>query len=147
MKQEFVLIFALLTACASGGPAIIAPNIIFEQENGPADVNYPNGPIDVKFNMQIENKWTEPITAVRVAMQTLNAPGGAYTLNREFYEISAVIPPGETRIVTFWAKGMSYGRSMRTGEPVSIRAVVYFNTPAGTYQKVVGQELAQNAAW
>jgi hypothetical protein len=37
--------------------------------------------------------------------------------------------------------------TMRTGEPVSIRAVVYFDTPAGTYQKVVGQELPQNAAW
>jgi hypothetical protein len=147
MKQKCVLILALLAGCASKQAAITAPSVIFEQEAGPADVGFPEGPVDVKYNVQIQNNWSQPLTAVRVVVQSLNIPGGAYTLIREFHTINAVIPPGESRVVSFWAKATGYGRTMRTGEPVSIRAVVYFDTPIGTYQSVISQDLPQQGSW
>ena len=46
-------------------------------------------------------------------------------------------------MVTFWAKGFSWGRSMRDTEPVTVRGIAYFESGAGTFQKVFIRELQQ----
>lgn len=147
-KIAFAALF-LVTACASqqrsGTAEITEPAIEIAQEVGPAELNYPVGPIELKYDFRIGNQWTQPMTVIRVEVSTVNpaVAGGAYQLRHDFYNVRATIPPGEERVVSIWAKGYSFGRSLRENEPVTLRAIVYFETPAGSYQKVLIRNLSQ----
>lgn len=147
-KTIALLLFA--TACATQsqtnrGQKIADPAIEVEQEVGPAELNYPEGPIELKYDLQITNNWTQPMTVVRVNVATINPAGASYQLRRDFYNVRATIPPGDTRVVPFWAKGYSFGRGPRDTEPISLRLIVYFETPEGNYQKVMMTELQQGS--
>ena len=137
----------LAFACASqSGPKITPPTIEIEQEVGPYELNYPVGPIDLRYGFQITNNWSQPITVIRVNLSTSNPAGGAYALRRDYYNVRETIAPGQSRVVTVWAKGYSWGRGPREAEPVSLRAILYFETPVGSYQRVVMTELQQGPA-
>ena len=140
------LVLALAAAgCTTTGQKvnITEPDIDVAQEVGPQELNYPEGPMELKYDFRITNHWNQPMTVIRVDVQTLNPAGAAYSLRHDFYTVRATIPPGESGDVSFWAKGYGYGRGPRDAEPVTLRAVVYFETPAGTYQKVLMRELQQ----
>lgn len=137
----FALVFA---SCASTKqPDIPQPGIGIEQMVGPAQLGYPYGPIEVKYNFAVQNNATEPITLVRVDIQTINPAGGAYSLRREFHNFKQEIPPNSIGIVTFWARAFGWGRGLRENEPVSVRGVAYFDTARGPFQKVFIRELSQ----
>lgn len=132
------------TACASGGGTgvrITDPEISIEHQVGPAQLNYPEGPFELQYAITITNRWTAPMTLTRVKVTSINVAGAAYSLRRDFYYVRATIAPGETRTSLFWAKATGYGRGARENEPITLRAIVHFETPAGTYQKVVMAEL------
>jgi len=83
MKRLAVVAAVLLAAaCASSGPQanITAPDFDIEQTFGPGDVGYPDGPLDVRYQIHIVNNAAVPITLKRVNLHTVNPPGGAYTL-------------------------------------------------------------------
>ena len=147
MKRLLLLSLLTLIACASGNnkrtAQIPEPEISIVQESGPAELNFPTGPFDVKYTLEIHDKWTQPLTLTRINIMTLNMPGGPYSVPRRFYNLQATIPPNETRNVTFWVHAIGYGRGMRETEPVSVRAIVYFDTPVGPTQKVFVAELPQ----
>ena len=138
----------VVAACASGGSSqkakITEPDVEIEQEVGPAELNWPYGPIDLKYAVQVTNKWDQPITLNRINVSTQNPAGAGYALRHDYYNLAATtIQPGETRTVEFWAHGFSFGHSARETEPITFRAIVYFATPAGPFQKVLLRELPQ----
>jgi len=146
MQKVVVTLFLplVVAACASSAnPKIPEPGVGIEQVVGPADLNYPYGPIEVKYNLGIQNNAPFPITLIRIDVATTNPAGGAYALRRDFYNFKETIPANSTRVIPFWAKAFSFGRGMRNTEPVTLRAIVYFNTPQGAYQKVFIRELSQ----
>ena len=149
MKRiSFLLILLLAFACASsnsqGGKSKKPdPPIEIEQLVGPAELNYPYGPIEVQYQLTIQNPTPQPITLTRVSVATLSSQGAAYTLRRDFYNVKKTIAPNATDAVTFWAKAFSYGRSMRDTEPITFRAIVYFDSPEGNFQKILVRELPQ----
>lgn len=138
-----LLFFAACATRPSSTPKVTEPDIVVAQEVGPAEVAYPIGPIDLKYAFRVTNNWTQPMTAIRVDLRTLNPSGGAYSLTPRSYNVRETIPPGESRTFEFWARGYSYGRGPREAEPVSLRAIVHFETPEGTYQSVIMRELPQ----
>lgn len=140
-----VLLPALLLAgCGSSTASKIPePAIGIEQVVGPAELNYPYGPFDVKYNLGVQNNAPFPITLIRISMSTSGPAGGAYSLRREFYNFKEEIPPRSTRVVSFWAHAYGFGRNMRDTEPVTLRAIVYFNSSEGMFQKVYFRELSQ----
>src|SRR5437588_11842028 len=122
----FAVILLLAVACSSANPqpgktAKPDPPIEIEQIVGPAELNYPYGPIEVQYQVVVQNPTSQPITLTRVAVATLNSQGAAYTLRRDFYNVRKTIAPNATDAVTFWAKAFSYGRSMRDTEPITRR--------------------------
>ncbi len=119
------------------------PGIGIEQVVGPGDLGFPYGPIEVKYNFAVQNNAPISITLTRIDIQSDNPAGGAYTLRRNFYNFHQEIPPNSVGVVTFWAKAMSWGRSMRDTEPVTVRGVAYFQTANGTTQKIFIRELSQ----
>ena len=140
---------ALFASCASSNPDAAAkpkipePEIGLEQAVGPAQLGYPYGPMEVKYDMAVQNNSAETITLVRVNIQSINPSGGAYSLRRDFYNFKQPIPPNSIGVVSFWVKAFSWGRGPREAEPVSVRGIAYFEAPSGAFQKVFIRELSQ----
>ena len=146
MRRFAVLITTatVFASCASSqAPKIPEPAIGLEQAVGPGDLGYPYGPMEVEYNLAVQNNAPHEITLIRIDIQTINPAGGAYSLRRAFYNFRQPIPPNSIGVVTFWAKAFSWGRGPRETEPVSIRGIVYFESPKGTFQKVFITELSQ----
>ena len=148
MKRDVLLLSILLAACAtskSGQPQtkIPDPGIGVEQVVGPRDLGYPYGSIEVKYNIAVQNNASIPITLTRIDLQSEGVAGGAYSLRRNFYNFHQEIPPNSIGVVTFWAKAMGWGRGLRENEPVTVRGVAHFDTPAGSTQKLFIRELSQ----
>jgi hypothetical protein len=147
-RLAFAVTLLLAAACASSNSQTAKtpkpdPPIEIEQLVGPAELNYPYGQIEVQYQLVVQNPTTHPITLTRVAVATLNSQGAAYTLRRDFYNVRKTIAPNATDAVTFWARAFSYGRSMRNTEPITLRAIVYFDSPEGNFQKILMRELPQ----
>jgi hypothetical protein len=143
-----LLATALFASCASsqsGKPKvkIPEPGIGLEQEVGPRQLNYPYGPIEVKFNLGVRNNAEVPITLIRVDIASLNPEGGPYALRREFHNFRETIAPHSETVVPFWAKAFSFGRGMRENEPITVRGIAYFESPSGTFQKIFIRDLSQ----
>jgi|SRR5438105_4312689 len=144
-RLPFILILILAAACASSkdGKKKPDPPIEIDQLVGPAQLSYPYGPIEVQYQVVVQNPSAEPITLIRIDVSTLNPAGGAYALRRDFYNVRKTIAPNATDGVTFWAKAFAYGRGPRDTEPITIRAIAYFESPSGNFQKVFIRELSQ----
>src|SRR5438067_3604675 len=130
-----LLVTAVFASCATSKqpavskPKIPEPSVGIEQAVGPADLGYPYGPIEIKYNLAVQNNASETITLVRVNIQSINPSGGAYSLRRDFYNFKQPIPSNSIGVVSFWAKAFSWGRGPREAEPVSVRGVAYFESP------------------
>ena len=150
MKHLHFLIVAtaVFASCASSGQTgskakIPEPGIGIDQAVGPAQLGYPYGPIEVKYELGVQNNASETITLIRVDIQSVNPSGGAYSLRHNFYNFRQAIPPNSIGVVTFWAKAFSWGRGLRENEPVTVRGVAYFESASGTFQKVFIRDLSQ----
>jgi hypothetical protein len=124
---------------------IPAPEFEIRQLVGPAELNYEEGAIEVKFRLDIGNRAGIPMTLRRIEIRTVNPEGGAYTLDpsHRAYYFNKTINPQEKATVDFWAKAYAYGRSTRENEPVSVRGTLYFQTPNGYYDHVFVTEIGQ----
>ncbi len=149
MKKALVLLVAAATlaGCASSKkPKFPEPLVGIEQVVGPAELNYPYGPFDIKYNVGIQNTAPFPITLIRVTLTTTGVAGGAYTLRRGFfYNFNETIPPRATRIIPVWAHAYGFGHNIRDTEPITLRGIVYFQSQEGSFQKVFMRELSQFA--
>jgi hypothetical protein len=147
--RSLVISLAFLTFAAgcstssSKKPSIPEPNVAIEQLIGPRDLTYPEAPIEVQYAITIENRADIPLTLIRLDIRTVNPLGGAYVLQQNLYNFHQVIPPKSAHTVTFWAKAYSFGRGPRENEPVTVRGIVYFDSPSGATQKVFVRELSQ----
>src|SRR5438067_10399174 len=97
--KRFALLLSIAMVCASctssktAAPKIPEPALGLEQVVGPAEVGYPYGPIEVKYNFAVQNNAAVPITLIRVDVQSINPAGGAYSLRRNFYNFHQIVPP------------------------------------------------------
>jgi hypothetical protein len=147
-RLSFLLALVLLAACssASQGPKANLPEPGFDMEQtfGPGDVGYPDGPIDVKYEIRITNASAVPITLKRINLHTVNPPGGAYTLTQPLeHPFEIVIPPNGEKTVELNAHARSYGVSMRDREPVTVKGIAYYQTPEGYINQAINQEIQQ----
>ena len=144
--SAFLLLSLLLAACGTSGASkakIPEPGVGIEQTVGPEELGYPYGPMEVKYNLGIQNNAAIPMTLIRISVSSTNPAGGAYTLRHDFYNFKETIPPHSARVVSFWAKAYGWGRGIRESEPVTLHGTVYFETPNGAFQKVFIRELSQ----
>jgi len=140
-----VLVATLVTIAGCSSTAklnVVEPDIILNQLVGPSDLGYPGGLIEVRYEMQVANRDPHPITLKRVEIQSIS--GGAYRLRREAFPYDITIQPGGATEINFWMRALQAGTFGRgSNEPVTIRGVVYFNSPAGAFQKMFIRELSQ----
>jgi hypothetical protein len=143
-----------LAACSTSAPGtpnkkaeIPAPAFEIRQLVGPAQLNYEEGPMEVKYRLDIGNRADIPITLSRLEIVTVNPEGGAYTLDASHraYYFRKTINPHENASIDFWAKAYGYGRNTRDNEPVTVRGTLNFETPNGHYNEVFVKEIGQYA--
>ena len=154
MKQNAVpsLLAAILlaAACSSSSPVtngprakIIEPTLDIRQVVGPGELGYPEGPIEVKYQLRITNNSSEPLTLRKVRFATVNPEGGAYTVRPRDYFMKSTIPPNSVGAVDVWVRAYGWGRGMRDNEPVTLKGVAYYDTPVGYYNQVFIKEIGQ----
>ena len=146
------LILAALTvlSCASNDAKNNRVKMELEQLTGASSVQ-PTGRFDVQFGLQVENPTNEAVTLKSVEMSQIGS--GSYQIRQpgptggtpDHYNFSETIAPGQTKSVSFWVH--AYQRvlpgSFGASEPVTVRALVYFDSPSGQFHQVVQKTIGQ----
>lgn len=150
MKRAAIILAAFAAiSCASSANSKDRVKLELEQITGASSVQ-PTGRFDVQFGLQIENPTTETVTLKSVEMSQIGT--GSYQIRQsgpaggpERYSFTETIPAGQTKAVAFWVHAFqrvlpgTFGAS----EPVTLRAVVYFDSPTGQFHQVVQKTIGQ----
>ena len=146
MQRAVIALALLAAACSSGGgqnAQIIPPELELVELVGPSDIGFPETRTEIQYEMRVANRSSEPITLRRIEISSVGS--GAYALRRDRFPFHERIEPDGFSSVTFWAK--AWTRSSLSGfvstEPVTVRAIVYFETPVGPFQRIITRELSQ----
>lgn len=140
-----VAALCLALACSSANHAkILLPEIEIVQLQGPEELNYQQGQIEIQYSLRIANRSSEPISLKQVLLESVGA-GGPYRLRRETYFFTREVQPNEFADVTFWAKAYSNGdfASIDATAPVTIRCTTYFKAASGDFRQVFVKMLTQ----
>ena len=134
-KLLAVVLFAVACSSSNGGkPGFPQPEVRLGQANDPSDFLYSNGPVRLRYALEITNTADQQMTLRRVELRSTS--GGFYQLPNRSEQFNFVIPPHSTETATFTMWGTATG-SMRThvSEPTTLRGVAYFDTPGGPIQR------------
>ena len=135
--------------CSSAAPdskkALDEPQIVIRQLSNVAEAaRHMTGNISVQYRVDVENRAKFPITLKRIDVVTIGS--GAYNLRPTSAPFNAQLNPGETRAVQLWAPAFIDDPTIiGANGPVTIRATVYYDTPAGTSQTIVVQQVNTSA--
>lgn len=147
MKRAFAAVaMMVLAACASSGDdASKKVELRIQQITGPA-TSQPIGPFEVQYGIAVTNLTTEPITVKRVEIRQIGT--GSYVLsplNRPSFTFSKVIQPGATDGVSLWMHAylLVSPFDMMGSEPVTVRAIVDFDSPSGGFHEIVHRLISQ----
>jgi hypothetical protein len=146
MKRTAIAALVLLAAaCASSNnPNIPKPELNLEQLVAPADVGYATGATQIQYALHALNKATEPIKLTRIEISSVGT--GSYVLRRENLRFNTTIAPGTQEEVTFWVHAYAFATDpyhTPSNEPVTLRAIIYFDAPSGPFQQIVTKYLTQ----
>jgi len=143
MRHAAFLSALFLAACASSSSRapVPEPEIQLEQLStvAPAAVHN-SGAITLQYRVTIHNVADTTLTLRHVDLNSIGS--GAYDLAPTSRAFTLQIPPGHTESVQFWTSG-SIGDPTILGAngPVTIRVVAGFDSPAGSFQSVVTQQV------
>lgn len=138
----------MLIGCASAAPKkapLDEPQIHIAQLSNIAEAaRHVTGNISVQFRVDVENVAKVPITLKRIDLVTLGS--GAYSLRPTSAPFDAHLSPGETTAVQMWAPAFIDDPTIvGANGPVTVRATLFYDTPAGTSQTIVVQQVNTSA--
>ena len=144
MKRAAIVLL-LLTACASSDDSASRAEIEFAQVYGPGDLGMVRGSntMNIEYAVRIGNRSAEPITLRRISVTSVGS--GSYQLRPEDQSYNAMIAPDTGTVVKLSARGYFVGSSTgeASREPVTLRAILYFEAPAGPFRRIVTQNIGQ----
>jgi hypothetical protein len=152
MKRiAFCVLLVVIAACASSsspkpsGGVTPLPTVDIAQVYGPADLNYSRGIsfVDAQYSLEITNPSTDPITLKHVTLESVG--GGSIRMRREDRSFNNEIPPGQTgqAVVTARVYFQSDNSGTPTREPITLRATLSFNSPKGSFNRIVQKMIGQ----
>jgi hypothetical protein len=134
--KKLLIVILLAAACASSSPngRFPSPDLKLGQIGEASDFLYSNGPVNLRYELQITNNADQQLTLRRVEMRSTS--GGLYQLPTRSEQFAFVIPPNstETAVFNFWGTATGSMRA-HVPEPTTLRGVAYFDSPAGPIQK------------
>lgn len=120
--------------------SLIEPAFKIRQVVGQAfAARHESGPISVKFELDVLNRSSEPLTLERVQLESVGY--GAYTLRRSSVPFEKVIQPRTIETVELWAPAYAESTISGSNGPVTVRAIAYFDSPVGRFQKIFVQQV------
>ena len=130
---------AILAACASTSHP--EPEILLTQLSNVADIaRHITGGITVQYRLAIHNTTPDRLTLRRADFQSVGA--GAYSLPAFSRPFQDSIDPGETKAVEVWGSAVIDDPTIAGANgPVTIRAVLLFDSPNGSFQSVIVQQV------
>lgn len=147
MKRAAVVLAALAAfSCASdNNPKNERVKLDLEQLVGASQVQSV-GRFDVQFGLAVQNPSNEAVTLKSIELTQIGT--GSYQIRRDpgdRHSFNQTIAPGQTAAVSFWVH--AYQRvlpgTFGASEPVTLRAIVYFDSPSGQFHQVVQKVLGQ----
>ena len=141
MKRAVILAL-FFAACASqkqsSGPQVA---VKLSQINAGSNTFYIGGPVNVQYQVAVSNPTNQEVTLRRLELRTEGL--GAYELPNQGYPMKVKVAPKSTATFTINAWGQARGGYMAAGEPVSLFANAYFDSPSGTFTKLVHENAWQ----
>ncbi|HEX9163702.1 MAG TPA: hypothetical protein VF980_18485 [Thermoanaerobaculia bacterium] len=146
MRQVALCGLIVLAACSSSqNTPIPPPDVDIVQIYGPSDLNYSRGigSIDAQYGIQVTNKASDPITLKHVTLE--GVAGTTIVLRREERSFNNEIPPGQTgqAVVNARVFFTSDVSGSPTREPLTVRATLRFDSPKGSFNRIVQKMIGQ----
>jgi hypothetical protein len=137
-----VFIFPILTACSGNSSwrddapvGLIPPELNIRQTQGQAfAARHVQGPISVKFEIDVFNPSSESIELQRLALESMGM--GAYTLQSSAKPFKENVAPGKTQTVEMWAPANANSTISGANGPVTVRIQANFRSEFGKFQKI-----------
>jgi hypothetical protein len=132
-----VALLLLAAGCATGGSGTSGngPDLKLQlvQTTPIPDVFYFGGPVNVQYQLAIENPTEQAVSLERIELGT--ASSGAYRLRTSSTVIHRSIAPGGRVAVPISAWVYARGGELSADEPVSIRTTAWFQGPHGRFTR------------
>jgi hypothetical protein len=147
MKQALVVAILFLAACASSQDTVVKPppEIEIAQLYGPSDIPYSRGQSSTiaEYAFRITNNADVPITLRRIDLSSV--AGGTIALRREDRSFNKTINPGSAEVVSINPRVYftTTGGGTPTNEPLTLRAIVYFDSPNGSFRRIMTRMISQ----
>ena len=135
-RLAFVLLAIVISGCASGGDKPKGPEPQFDMYqvgDHTFSLRY-SGVQAVGFELTVTNPTTEPLTLRHIKFSTIGS--GAYYVDQTPQFFNLDVPPRRTAVKAFSLRVYAQGGDIGSREPVSLRAIVQFETPEGKFQKI-----------
>lgn len=147
MRRAASLALLILAACATqqSGSKPPVPEIAITQLSSvaPAARNVTGG-VSVQYAVQVRNVDTQPLTLKRVDVNSIGY--GAYSVPTQSRAFNVTIAPGTESTVEFWVPAQIVDPSIAGANgPVTMRVVVFFDSPAGPIQTMVTQQVRSSS--
>jgi hypothetical protein len=145
MRRALAVLLLTLTACSAqqlGRKSPVAePEIVIEQISSVAPAARGiSGGITVRYRVRVRNVANEPVTLKRIDLASVGY--GAYNVGPLSQPFDLTIKPGSESSAEFWAAGQIVDPSITGANgPVTLRAVMLFDSPVGQLQTVVTQQV------
>jgi hypothetical protein len=155
MKHAVALLAAalLVSACASSDtedtPASHSQsgkvNVDIVQRTELSSVQ-PQAPVDIQLGVGVQNISNDPVTIRRVEIQQIGR--GVWVIRQgaqRSFTFDKAVPAHAEDEVTFWVHAYAVTARGDVGdtEPVSLRVIVYFDSPSGSFREVRQKMLRQ----
>ncbi|HEV8660198.1 MAG TPA: hypothetical protein VGS96_16450 [Thermoanaerobaculia bacterium] len=146
MKRIAVCVLLLLAACSSAtNYPVTPPDVEIVQLYGPSNLDFSRGvsSIDAEYGIQVTNRASDPIRLRHVTLESV--AGTTIVLRREDRAFDNEIPPGQTGQARMHARVYftSDFSGSPTREPLTIRATLRFDSPKGSFNKIVQRNIGQ----
>jgi hypothetical protein len=129
----------------------LAAGTAFAKEKGPGvavhitamdtmtDMFYFRGPIALRYQVQLDNPSSEPVTLKRLDLRS--AGFGAYRLRADSTAMSIKVPPNSSTKFNITAWGYARGGYMSSGEPVTLQGTAHFDGQSGSFVRLFQENI------
>jgi hypothetical protein len=142
MQTRIAFFAFLFVACASSqqssGPPV---TVQLTQLGGSSNIFYFPGPVNVQFQVAVNNPTNQEVTLRRLDLRTEGS--GAYALRTSGTPMNVKIAPKSSATFTVSAWGQARGGYIASTEPVSLFATAYLDGPGGAFVKLVHENAWQ----
>ena len=105
----------------------------------PAAARHVTGGVPIQYAMRVGNRAGETLTLKSVSLVSVGS--GAYDVSASSSFKQSILPDQE-ETVKFWVPAhITNPTIMGANGPVTIRATVYFETPRGSFQEIIVQQV------